>query len=45
MQKDKKVTLYKNGKLYYKKETERRLFFVLTMIMLGLGILSKIGLF
>jgi hypothetical protein len=37
--------MYKDGKLYFKKESEQKIFFVLTLIMLGLGILSKLGLF
>ena len=32
-------------KIYFRKDTERRFFFVLTLIMLVLGILSKIGIF
>lgn len=40
-----KLLLNANGKIYFRKDTERRFFFVLTIIMLGFGILSHIGLF
>jgi len=36
---------YCDGILYFSRKTERLVFFVLTMIMLGLGILTKLGLF
>lgn len=45
MSDQKKTILVKNGRVYYKKESERKLFFVLTIIMLLLGILAKIGFF
>ena len=34
-----------NGKVYFSKETERKFFFTLTLGMLLLGILAKLGLF
>ena len=40
-----KVLVYKNGKIHFRKTTERKLFFVMTLIMLLLGILVKLGLF
>ena len=40
-----KVLVYKNGKIHFSKKTERKLFFVMTLIMLLLGILVKLELF
>ena len=34
----------KDGKLYFSKALERKLFFVLTLAMMLLGLLTKIGL-
>lgn len=34
-----------DGKIYFTKETERRVFFVMTLIMLIFGIMYRIGLF
>ncbi len=31
------------GRIYFSKETERRIFFVLTLILLCAGIVSKLG--
>jgi len=45
VQKQKKIILYDKGKFYYSKKTERKFYFVLTIIMLLIGILTKIGLF
>ncbi|MCK5783421.1 MAG: hypothetical protein KAH06_03175 [Desulfobacterales bacterium] len=45
MQEQKKTILYDNGKFYYSKETERKFYFVLTIIMLLFGILTKLGIF
>lgn len=36
---------YEDGKIYFSKATERKVFFVLTLLMLVLGIFSKLGLF
>ncbi len=41
----KKGVQYKNGKIYFSKETERKFFFILTVIMLLVGFFAKIGLF
>ncbi len=41
----KKTLWHNNGKTYFSKENERKLFFVLTLIMLFLGVLVKLGLF
>ena len=41
----KKVIRYKNGKMYFSRETERKFFFILTVIMLLLGLFAKVGLF
>lgn len=41
----KKVMLYADGKIFFTKETERKFYFVLTLIMLLYGILSKADLF
>lgn len=39
----KKRILYQDGRLYFSKETERKFYFILTMIMLVAGILYKTG--
>jgi len=36
---------FRNGKLYYSKKTERNFFFGMTLLMLALGILAKLGFF
>jgi len=36
---------YKKGKIYFSRELERRFYFILTILMLFLGLLSKAGLF
>jgi len=36
-----KLYFYRNGKLYFSKKTERNFFFVMTLLMLVLGILAK----
>lgn len=41
----KKVLLYDRGRTYFSREGERKLFFVLTVVMLVLGVLVKLGLF
>ena len=41
----KKLIQYKNGKIYFNRETERSFFFILTIVMLLLGLLAKAGLF
>ena len=40
----KKMIQYKNGKIYFSKETERAFYFILTILMLLLGLLAKAGL-
>jgi hypothetical protein len=40
-----KVIRYKNGKIYFSRETERKFFFILTVIMLLMGLFAKVGLF
>ncbi|MDY6878796.1 MAG: hypothetical protein V2J25_14050 [Desulfatiglans sp.] len=45
MEKQKKTWIREEGKIYFTRETEKRIFFGLTLIMLLLGILAKIGLF
>ena len=35
--------LQKGGRLWFSKEAERRFYFILTMIMLAIGILYKTG--
>jgi hypothetical protein len=39
-----KVFRYSNGVLYFSKRIERAVFFLLTIMMLGLGLLVKLGL-
>ena len=34
---------YKDGRFYFTKQTERKVFFILTIIMLVAGILYKTG--
>ncbi|WP_167320855.1 hypothetical protein [Desulfosudis oleivorans] len=38
-----KTFVYENGRLYFSKQTERNLFFVLTLGMLAGGVLVKLG--
>ena len=40
-----KVIQYKNGKIYFSKETERAFYFILTVMMLLMGLFAKAGLF
>jgi len=40
-----RMRFYRNGKLYYSKKTERNVFFVMTLVMLVLGILAKMDFF
>jgi len=40
---DKKRFLHENGVTWFDKKTERRIFFILTMLMLAWGIVTKIG--
>lgn len=39
----KKPFFYSKGILYYSRRTERSVFFILTIIMLALGLLVKLG--
>lgn len=41
----KKALSYDNGKIYFSRQTERKFYFVLTMIVLISGIIFKSGLF
>lgn len=41
----KKILRHEKGKIYFSKETERKIFFFLTLLMLLCGILAKTGLF
>jgi len=43
--KENKPLIFENGKIYFSKETERKFYFLLTLIMLIAGILYKVGLF
>ena len=40
-----KEIVYRWGRVYFSRETERKFFFILTMVMLLLGLLAKAGLF
>jgi len=40
-----KVLIQENGKIYFSRHTERRFFFILTIVMLLAGILFKAGWF
>jgi len=42
---ERKALAYDNGKIYFSRETERKFYFVLTIIMLISGIIFKSGLF
>lgn len=35
---------FENGKLYFSKDAERRFYFILTLIVLGVGACFKLGL-
>ncbi|SDU15659.1 hypothetical protein SAMN04487931_10550 [Desulfobacula phenolica] len=37
-----KKTIVKNTKLFFSKETERKIFFFMTIIMLFFGLISKL---
>ncbi len=41
----KKSICYKDGRFYFTKQAERSFFFVLTIIMLVVGVFYKIGIF
>lgn len=43
--KQEKNFLFSKGILYFNKRTERLVFFILTIIMLSLGLLVKLGMF
>lgn len=43
--KHRKVLFHHNGKTYFSKDTQRNFFFAMTIIMLLLGILARLGLF
>ena len=45
MDKQKRSLSYEKGKFYFSKQLERKFYFGLTIIMLLLGILAKVGLF
>ncbi len=36
---------FKNGRMYFTKDLERKIFFFLTIVMLGLGVIYKADLF
>ena len=40
---DEKLFHREEGKIYFSKATERKIFFVMTLIMLALGIFVKMG--
>jgi hypothetical protein len=37
--------VYRRGKIYFSAKLERKVFFILTIVMLLLGLLAKAGLF
>lgn len=41
----KKGVVHANGVTFFDRKTERKFFFVLTLIMLLLGVFAKLGLF
>ena len=40
-----KLLFYRNGKIYFSKNTERNFFFVMSLLMLVLGVLAKMDFF
>jgi hypothetical protein len=40
-----KMLKYKKGKTYFSRKTERRFFFIMTVILLLMGLFAKVGLF
>jgi len=42
---ERKAFFYSKGVTYFTRKTERTLFFILTLIMLGWGVFAKFGLF
>ena len=38
-----KMLYFENGRLYFSKDTERKFFFVLTVLMLLVGVCFKLG--
>ncbi len=40
-----KTFVYKDGRIYFTKRTERLFFFVLTLVMLGWGVCLKLAIF
>ena len=38
------ILSYKNGKIYFSRKTERKVFFLLTIIMLLWGVFTKLNL-
>jgi len=40
-----KLFIFRDGRLYFSKESERKVFFFMTMVMLLAGIGAKLGLF
>jgi hypothetical protein len=41
--KNKPFSFMENGRVYFSKQTERKVFFILTLAMLAWGVLSKWG--
>ncbi|MFO7497161.1 MAG: hypothetical protein R6X05_16165 [Desulfobacterales bacterium] len=37
--------MLRDGRIYFSRQTERKLFFILTLIMLLLGLLFQLGVF
>jgi len=40
---EKRVVVYQRGKIYFNRETERKFYFVLTIIMAVFGVLVQTG--
>jgi len=45
MERPPKLIQYRNGKIYFSRQGERKFYFYLTVLMLLLGLLAKAGLF
>ena len=44
MERSPKKIQYRNGKFYFSRRAERKFYFMLTLLMLVLGLLAKAGL-
>ena len=45
MERSPKKIQYRDGKFYFSRRAERKFYFILTLLMMVLGLLAKTGLF